>query len=177
MADQPDKTAPENSIAAVHLLRCISRSVSTDGKAVMFVMEIAPSETDPDGPTQLGLTMPVTAVAPFLGMIRDMRDAIEKAGMHSGMVHFWRPKGYTVGHSDQMRGNTVIQFDPGMESEHSFLLADPDAFKLGEQVQANVLARMTPAERHQQMTAAKPIIPGIPRGRLILPNGYRGGSK
>jgi len=142
-------------VPCLQLVKGVSQSLSTDGSSAMLMFQ---SENGP-----VAITVPVDQLRAFRAMFNDVIDKATAVHAEPGNISFKRPKGFSVGHSDQMRGFVAVTFDPNSAEESLFILADHDGLKLAEAIRNDVLGRMTAAQRAKVQIAMfqkKLIIPG-----------------
>jgi hypothetical protein len=161
MTDQTQEPEGE-MVCAAHILEGVSQSISTDGEAAIMVFKIA------DG-SKFAVTIATGGLKVLRAMVSDLIAQTEKRQLSSGMVTFRRPAEISIGHSNHIRGCSVISFDPGKDSEIAFVIPDQVGMAAAEGWTKDILSRMTESDRRKMMTRNSIFPAGRPK--LIVPGG------
>lgn len=159
--------APEmtEEIPAVHAVRILQRSLTSDGKAAYICFGLAPGMNY----EKFALTMPAEMLRSVGAVIHILNTEHMKRNAPAGNVVLNDIKAFEVGNSDQFRGAVMIALNQHTEEEMIYVIADRGALELAKALQRDVLSRMSDAERAkveaEMLGQAKPSI--------LLPPGYR----
>lgn len=136
-----------------HITQVSRVSMTPDGSDCMIVLD----QSDDD---KFALTFPTRALKQIQASIGRLIEIAEQRDLQPGTAPIQKPGSFQIGHTDQIRGHVIVNFDPGTPNEKIFAILDADAVRMCQNIQGNVLARSSrpPSQR---------IVP--PRTKLILP--------
>lgn len=146
-----------------HLAKITQSAFSTDGEQAAIQFE------NDDGEPFI-LTMPVDRLHALSTICRDMLNRQERRDLSISEVAVKYPDRFSVGHNDMRRGVVYLTFDEQLVTEAVYCMPNPVGLDLARELQSNIEARMSTAERHDYARRNHPLMKAIP-GKIILPGG------
>lgn len=147
-------------VPTVTIAEVIGRSISEDGTTAMITARTSTGET-------IGIAMPATNVRTFRAVASALVESVDRRGLSHGHVLLKRPQFFEVGHSDEMRGMVALQFDPRTADEQAFLLSNQNGLELAKAVRADILPRLSEAERASMIASESKL--AVPTRRILRP--------
>jgi len=144
----------------MHAIDGVATSISTDGTTALLAFR------GPDG-EECQLTLPVGALSSLRAMCNALITEARKRDIGAGMVSPRYPTNFLIGNSEDVRGAVMVVFDAHTPDELIFALPDEIGLRMADAIKADVLSRMTPADRAKALAGAA-LIPGQ-EVRLTVP--------
>jgi hypothetical protein len=162
MSGKKKSSAPAvvETIKSVHIVNCISHSISTDGKTAMLVFMVADKVA---GEKKFGVTIALEQLPWLRGVINGVM-LMEARKTESILFQLPQNDEVTIGSPSDKPDFTSISFDSNNINHMNYLLSNVTAMKLIELLRLSVPPRMTPDQR----SALKSWEP--PRPEMFLPS-------
>lgn len=130
-------------------------AISDDGQHAMLVVDQGHDD-------KLAITCPVSTLKHLQACVGRLIELAEKKDLGTGMTPVLKPGNYMVGHSDQIRGCLILNFDPETANERIYAIPIPDCARIIGMMQKTMmeLSSRPPSSRI-----------AVPHKRLIRPGG------
>jgi hypothetical protein len=142
------------TISTAHVLGLSSYSIATDKETAMIAFDVADGK---EGETRkFALTIATSMLEWLETTIREVR----QSAMPAGAVEMRHPNNdeIIIGHSDQMKGATILEFDQKTPHQRIYAVSNLTALRLADLLVKDVTPRLSAEERLALAKLSKKII-------------------
>jgi hypothetical protein len=146
------------TIKSVHIVNCISHSISTDGKTAMLVFMVADKVA---GEKKFGVTISLEQLPWLRGVINGVM-LMEAGKLEKVLFQLPEDDEVNIGIPAESLDTTTFTFDKGNINRMIYLVSNLTAMKVAEIIKRSVPQRMTEKQRADFKAWTPPPVPALP---------------